>query len=196
MHLASDACGMLRWTDFLEHTLTWSIALTEASGARFSVFDMGGGWHHDDFRDKFLPMLPALHARIAESMPSVETILLEPGKAVAADTAWLATRVIEVRSASSMANGDVVVDASIADLPMAAQQAHHVLHLRQNDFLGWLAGGQERILGASCMETDILAEGVGFTEPPVAGDTLIFSSAGGYNASMAYHFAEGHSRDK
>jgi diaminopimelate decarboxylase len=45
------------------------------------------------------------------------------------------------------------------------------------------------------METDILADGVGFPQPPAQGDELLFASAGGYNASMAWHFAAGVSRD-
>ncbi len=195
MHFASDACGPARWKDLVEHTLAWADALTQASHAAFSTFDIGGGWHPDDFRDQLTPELPALQYRIAEAMPSVDTILLEPGKAVAADTAWLVTRVLEVRSWKADGATEVVVDASIADLPMANLYGHRVLHFRRGRCLGWLTGGSERILGSICMETDILAEGVAFPQPPTAGDVLIFSSAGGYNASMAWHFASGVTRD-
>lgn len=140
-------------------------------------------------------MLPGLQARIAQAMPGVDRILLEPGKAVASDTAWLASRVVEVRAGGADGVSEVVVDASIADLPMAAHYAHHVLHVREDVCLGWLAGGSQRILGSICMETDILADGVAFLHPPAAGDLLLFSSAGGYNASMAWDFASGVSRD-
>ena len=195
MHFASDVCGPIQWRDLVEHALSWSEVLADVSGAAFSTFDIGGGWHSDDFRDQFIPSLPALQSRIANALPSVKTILLEPGKAVAADTAWLATRVLEVRACKQVGAADVVVDASIADLPMASLDAHRVVHLRNGRFLGWLTGGSQRILGSICMEIDILAEGVAFPQPPSAGDELLFSSAGGYNASMAWHFASGVSRD-
>lgn len=195
MHFASDVSGPVRWNDLVEHALVWADALAQASGAAFSVFDFGGGWHPDDFCDQLIPILPALQTRIAQAMPSLDTILLEPGKAVAADTAWLATRVLEVRSRELDGASDVVVDASIADLPMAAHYAHRVLHLRNGLCLGWLTGGSQQILGSICMETDILAEGIAFPQPPAMGDQLVFSSAGGYNASMAWHFGSGVSRD-
>lgn len=195
MHFASDVCGPLRWNDLVEHTLVWADSLARASGAAFSVFDIGGGWHPDGFLDQLIPNLPTLQSRIARALPSVSTILLEPGKAVAADTAWLVTRVIEVRPGDVHGASEVVVDASIADLPMAGLYAHRVLHLRNGRCLGWLTGGSKRVLGSICMETDILAQGVEFPQAPEVGDELLFSSAGGYNASMAWHFASGVSRD-
>ena len=195
IHFASDVCGPVRWNDLVEHALKWADALARASSVAVSVFDIGGGWHADDFLDLLVPILPALRSRIARAVPSVDTILLEPGKAVAADTAWLATRITEVRSRDLPEAGEVVVDASIADLPMARLYAQRVLHFRDRQCLGWLRGGSQRILGSICMETDILAEGVEFPHAPAAGDILLFSSAGGYNASMAWHFASGVSRD-
>jgi diaminopimelate decarboxylase len=195
MHLASDISGPVRWNDVIEHSLVWAEALSMASGSSLSVFDIGGGWHPDDFSVQFLPALPELIARIAQAIPSIQTILLEPGKAVSADTAWLATRIIEVRSCDVDGLSEVVVDSSIADLPMAMHYAHRILHLRNGSCLGWLGGGRQRILGSICMEIDILAERIEFLQPPAVGDLLLFSSAGGYNASMAWDFASGVSRD-
>ncbi len=195
MHFASDVLGFAQWQDLVEHTLAWGGALAQASGADYSIFDLGGGWYSDDFLEQLLPNLPALQARIELTLPGVEKILLEPGKAVASETAWLATRVLEVRTRHADCDSEVVVDASIADLPMAADYAHRVLHLRDDTVLGWLTGGQQRILGSICMETDVLANGVAFPKPVAAGDVLLFSAAGGYNASMAWHFASGVGRD-
>jgi diaminopimelate decarboxylase len=89
----------------------------------------------------------------------------------------------------------VVVDASIADLPMAPYQPSTVHHFRLGRCLGELVGGSSRVLGSICMESDILADRVEFPTPPSVGDLVVFSSAGGYNASMAWHFAGGVSRD-
>jgi diaminopimelate decarboxylase len=195
VHFASDVCGLKRWTDLVDKAIVWAKALSDATRTKFSLFDVGGGWHSDDFDKTLLHELPGLQARISTTLPSVGTLILEPGKAVASDTAWLATRIVEVRSNGLNDDKEVVVDASISDLPMANLNAHRVLHLRQKRCCGWLTGGVQRVLGASCMEADILTEGVAFPERPVAGDLLLFSSAGGYNASMAWHFAAGVSRD-
>lgn len=195
VHFASDVYGPVRWRDFVEQALVWADALAEASGGDFSVFDLGGGWDVDDYQNLFMPMLPDLQRRIARFIPSVDKIILEPGKAVATETGWLVTRIIEVRSHEPNDLREVIVNASIADLPMANLYAHRVFHVRNGRYLGQLVGGSSRILGCICMETDILAEGVGFLQTPAVGDELFFSSAGGYNASMAWHFASGVSRD-
>ena len=195
IHFASDLCGPRRWNDLVEHALVWGQALAEASGAEFSVFDIGGGWHTHDFLHLLIPSLPDLQSRITRAIPSVDTIILEPGKAVASGTAWLVTRVIEVRSRGSDSVGEVVVDASIADLPLAGHYGRRIVQLRNGRCLGWLTVGSKRILGSICMETDILAEGVEFPEAPAIGDELLFSLAGGYDASMAWNFASGVSRD-
>ncbi len=195
MHYASDACGPVRWRDFVEQALIWANALADVSNVEFSIFDVGGGWHSEDFQKLFIPNLPDLQHRITKYIPNLNNIIIELGKAVAADTGWLVTRVIEVRSSGSNDPMEVVVDASISDLPLAHIYAHRVLHLRNDRPIGWLVSGLDRVLGSICMEADILAEGVGFLQMPIVGDKLVFSSAGGYNASMAWHFAGGFSRD-
>jgi diaminopimelate decarboxylase len=195
IHFGSDMCGPVRWYDLLEHAITLADALSQATGLAFSAVDVGGGWYADDYDQLFLPALPALQARVAKSLPSVSTVFLEPGKALASNTAWLVTRILEVRCAGGHNVREVVVDGSIADLPMAHIYGHHVAHLRNGRLLGWLGGGTQRVLGSVCMETDILTEGVAFAERPTVGDLLLFSSAGGYNASMAWLFASGVSRD-
>lgn len=194
MHYASDVCGPTRWLAFFDDVLKRAQALSQETGVGFSVVDIGGGWHPEDFDELLLPSLAARQAEIHLRLPTVRTLFLEPGKAICNDTAWLVTRIIEVRASSSTVQ-DVVVDGSIADLPLAAEQAHQILHLRDGRCLGWLGGGEQRILGVLCMEADILADGVSLPERPLVGDELLFSSAGGYNASMAWHFASGISRD-
>jgi diaminopimelate decarboxylase len=195
VHFASDLCGPVRWYDLIEHALIWVDALSQAAGVGFCALDVGGGWCAADYDQLFLPSLPALQARVARTLPSVCTLLLEPGRALASDTAWLMTRIVEVRSATAEDLTDVVVDASIADMPMAQMYPHRILHSRNGRPLGWLGGGTHRVLGSICMEADVLAEGVAFPERPMVGDLLLFSSAGAYNASMAWLFASGVSRD-
>lgn len=196
LHMASDVTGPTRWHDALDQALAWADALAATANVKFAVFDIGGGWHADDFQSLLLPALPEIQARIAKVAPTVKSILMEPGKAVAGDTAWLVTTLTEVRADGSGKAGDVVVDASIADLPMAHLYGHRMLQVRAGQCVGWLRAGEYRVLGSICMETDILAEGVSFPSSPEVGDVLLVASAGGYNASMAWPFAGGVSRDE
>lgn len=193
-HFASDVCGPRRWFELLDEALEWSRALSVVSGKGPSVFDMGGGWHHEDFHEFFLTRLPELQAKIRHALPSVRRVLFEPGKAVLATSAMLVSRVIEVRPADGD-NLEIVVDASLADLPMAPLYSHPMLLIGANGAGGWLTGGTSRILGSICMETDILARGVSFPRPPSVDDKIVFLDAGGYDASMAWAFARGASRD-
>jgi diaminopimelate decarboxylase len=78
---------------------------------------------------------------------------------------------------------------------MAALYAHPTIMLGQDGFNGWLAAGPSRILGSICMESDVLVRGVSFPRIPSIGDKLVFLDAGGYDASMAWSFGKGTSRD-
>jgi len=193
-HFASDMCGPSRWLELFDEALEWAHAIVDVVGKGPAVFDVGGGWHHTDFVEVLLPSLGALQAKVRQSLPSVHRMILEPGKAVLARTALLVSRITEVRPLPEDSL-DVVVDASIADLPMAALYAHPTLMLGQDGFHGWLAAGPSRILGSICMESDVLVRGVSFPRIPSIGDKIVFLDAGGYDASMAWSFGRGTSRD-
>jgi diaminopimelate decarboxylase len=138
--------------------------------------------------------LSSLQSKVRRSLPSVQRVVLEPGKAMLTSTAMLVSRVLEVRPLPDD-KWDLVVDASIADLPMAALYAHPALLVGEDGYHGWLMGGSSRILGGICMEIDVLARGVAFPRVPAIGDKIVFLDAGGYDASMAWSFANGTSRD-
>lgn len=195
-HVAADAIGPLRWAEVAEEAMTWAGVLANALGRPPALFDLGGGWHADDFDELFLPSLGRLQAQLQRLLPGTERVVFEPGKAVAGLTAVLRATILEVRSRTEPAGAtDVVVDVSIADLPVAPLYAHRMLLVRNGSPLGPLAGGSGRVLGSICMENDILAWGVSFPVPPRPGDALMIDAAGGYNASMAFPFAKGVRRD-
>ncbi len=193
MHLAADLVGPAGWLDSLHHALAWGRALEASTGRSFSVFDIGGGWHPDDLTHMPIGWLRSIQTQVVRSLPEVQTLLIEPGKSIATRSAWLVTRIIEVRVSGGTL--EVVVDASIADLPMANMYPQPIMHIRDGRSIGSLSGGTHRVLGAICMETDVLADGIDFQTEPRTGDLLAFSGAGGYNASMSWHFARGVSRD-
>jgi diaminopimelate decarboxylase len=115
---------------------------------------------------------------------------VEPGKAMAQPTMALVTTVLEVRRRPD-GGSEAVVDAAISDLPMAPYYPHRVYGRGAGG--GWrvLVGGEDRLLGRICMETDILATDVALPDGLEPGDRLVIGDAGAYDASMAYNFGRG-----
>jgi diaminopimelate decarboxylase len=194
-HCPSDTIGPPRWWEVMDEVLHWSEVIKALVGRGPQLFDVGGGWHAQDFFGQLLPALDELHARVRRALPGVEQIVLEPGKAVCSPTSVLVTEVTEVRQRGHGPAVDVVVDASVADLPMAALYPHRVLLISGNEDLAWGSPGSDRLLGCICMENDILVSEVTFPHPPAPGDLILIFDAGGYDASMAWNFAQGVTRD-
>jgi len=115
-----------------------------------------------------------------DRLGSLEEFLAEPGRALVEDSFALVTRVLEVRK------DGVVVDASIAEIPTAVHRPHRVFHYRDGGLYA-LRRGRGAIFGRTCMEDDVLAEGVdtGFIR---RGDLLIFLDVGTYDMSMSFKF--------
>jgi len=127
-------------------------------------------------------------------LKNLEIVIMEPGKALVQSSKALATRIIEVRYSSSEdeAEKEIVVDASIAELPEAPYRPHRILLFDQAKKEFYLLGtGRSRILGRLCMEADVLAEDVQLPEHVKPGDLLIFLDAGAYDHSMSYRFGCG-----
>lgn len=194
-HLSADQIGPDVWMDCFEEAISWISIISKETGVRVSAIDIGGGWHADDFVNVLFPLLKEkIVDRIADISPSVE-LIFEPGKAVSSNLARFTANVVEVRHHANNDAVEVLVDCSIADLPMTQFYAHKVEHYRGSRYVGALSGGKDRILGSICMEADILASGVSFPESPESGDRLDFCGAGAYNSSMAWPFAKGITRD-
>jgi diaminopimelate decarboxylase len=194
-HLPADQIGPAAWLDCFDESISWTATIARETGVNISAFDIGGGWHTDDFTEILFPILREQVApRVADLGVSVE-LIFEPGKAVSSNLAQFIATVVEVRDPWNVDSVDVLVDCSIADLPMTQHYAHKIEQYRGSMLLGALSGGKDRILGSICMESDILATGVSFPRFPKCGDKLIFSGAGAYNSSMAWPFAGGITRD-
>lgn len=194
-HLPADQIGPSIWMDCFDELITWAAAISRETGVPISAIDIGGGWHADDFNEVLLPLLKEQIAPRVEDLGSSVELIFEPGKAVSSNLAQFTANVVEVRDQANHDSVDVLVDCSIADLPMTQYYAHKVEQYRGSRLLGMLSGGKDRILGSICMETDVLAAGVSFPSFPECGDKLIFSGAGAYNSSMAWPFAGGSTRD-
>jgi diaminopimelate decarboxylase len=102
----------------------------------------------------------------------------------------LAVRILEIRNADGHSS-EVVVDGSIAELPMGFYHPHRILF--HDAWGGWrpLGRGKSVLLGRLCMEQDIVASGVEFPDNARVGDILVFCDAGAYDRSMSYAFGCG-----
>lgn len=186
-HHAESVLGPERW----RREATGSLGLADPLAARIgrapAVVDFGGGWHVDDLplvRDAIGHVMTYGPACLRDGSP---TLVLEPGKLVTEPAAAIVTRVLIANTRGKAA--EVVVDAAIGDIPEARYRGHPLARFDGEEWVP-LKQGRDRILGRSCMETDILATNVDLTGVG-EGDHLAFGMCGAYDLSMAYPFGRG-----
>ncbi len=191
-HMPSWSIGVQRWFEALDSLLLWCKSVEALTGITVRRLDLGGGFFPSDL-DRL--DLAELQSRVRAALPGVRALYLEPGRALTQESEALVSRVLDVRRTCEKELVSVVVDASIAELPLARAYPHRVFHLAQSGDGGKqcarLEKGQTRILGRICMEDDILAAHLKFPETVDIGDLVIFGDAGGYERTMSYGFGRG-----
>ena len=186
-HHAESVLGPERWQREAAGSLGLADPLTARIGKPPAVVDFGGGWHVDD-----LPLIRRAIGHVVTWGPEVlrsgnPTLVVEPGKLLTETAAALVTRVL---IGSPRNDGcEVVVDAALGDLPEARWRGHPVARWDGTEWVP-LKQGRDRILGRSCMETDLLVLNVDLTDVR-EGDHLAFGLTGAYDLSMAYPFGRG-----
>jgi diaminopimelate decarboxylase len=183
-HAASDL-GWRNWRRAAAAIVTWAAGLQSALTRPIRCLDLGGGWDPSDWSDALSPMLDAVTSLAANELPDLELLLLEPGKALSQPAFAVATEVLELRGGH-----EVVVDASIAELPQAPIYPHRALRRSVSGIWKPLETGTGRVLGRLCMEGDVLVAGVAVDDLR-EGERLAITDAGGYDRSMAYTFGRG-----
>jgi diaminopimelate decarboxylase len=111
------------------------------------------------------------------------TLILEPGRALVAESVFLLTRIVAKKVQSDTVS--LVVDAGINLLPEAYYLKHKIEPIQNSD---------RRIMpidiyGPLCMQVDQLGLGVEIPEPEV-GDILVVRSVGAYNISHSIQFIQ------
>jgi diaminopimelate decarboxylase len=188
-HVQSSVVGLNRWLKYTRAAVELAKSLEYVSGRPVRSFDLGGGWESEGFVSFLSDHLPALLNHIHERLTHVDEVIIEPGKAICEQSSVLISRVIEVRDTKS--RRDVVADACLSEIPLAAYFPRDVYRLSANGCLSKLPFGEDRILGRVCMEHDILAAAIDLPPETAEGDFLIFSHAGAYEASMSFTFGVG-----
>jgi diaminopimelate decarboxylase len=190
-HMASANVGVGNWWHLFESILRWCGSIEALSGRLIEILDVGGGWFPEDLGKNSGEKFRKAIELIPEFLPNVKRIFSEPGKALAQPSMAVAMQILEIRGAT---NGwqEVVVDGSIAELPMYFFYPHRIL-CQDGKNGGWksLDRGKTQLLGRLCMEHDIVASNVELPETAEVGDILVFCDAGAYDRSMSYVFGRG-----
>jgi len=186
-HIASAFVGIEGWWWLCAAFLETVRALSALSGCAPHTLDLGGGWRPGAWSAFLHRDLPCLHRRIAQLLPSVQRLLLEPGSALVQESLVLETRVLQV----NWVNGrrEVVCDASLAEL-WEEGVPRRVFRVGP-DGPSELAPGADILFGRLCMEPDVVIDGVGFPPDLVPGDRLMISDVGAYAYSGAFPFGSG-----
>ncbi|MET0752791.1 MAG: ATP-grasp domain-containing protein [Pyrinomonadaceae bacterium] len=188
-HMASSSVGVGQWWHLFESMLRWCGSIEALAGRVIETLDIGGGWFPEDLQKNSGEKFRKAVGMIPEFLPNVRQIFSEPGKALAQPSMAVAMRILEIRNFGEGAS-EVVVDGSIAELPMYFCYPHRILYKNGG---GWktLNRGKTQLLGRLCMEHDVLASNVELPETAQVGDILVFCDAGAYDRSMSYVFGRG-----
>jgi diaminopimelate decarboxylase len=186
-HMPSWSIGVERWMDSLQSLLIWCQTIQQVTHVSVKHLDLGGGFfpadlEHLDFK--------RIQRAVGDALSDVVGLYFEPGRALTQDGEALISRVLDVRKDKEGDVSDIVVDACIAELPLAQAYCHRVFSHSQSQ-TRLLNKGSTRILGRICMEDDILNLGVDLPSDIAIGDLVIFGDAGGYERTMSYDFGRG-----
>ncbi len=190
-HMASANVGVGQWWHLFESILRWCGSIEALSGRLIEILDVGGGWFPEDLGRNSGEKFRKAIEMIPEFLPNVKRIFSEPGKALAQPSMAVAMQILEIRGQNDGWR-EVVVDGSIAELPMYFFYPHRILCQDANGG-GWksLNRGKTQLLGRLCMEHDIVASNVELPSTAEVGDILVFCDAGAYDRSMSYVFGRG-----
>lgn len=188
-HTASSNVGVRGWWHLFESMLRWCASVQALSGRVVGVLDIGGGWFPEDIATEDASRFRRAIDKVPEFLAGVHQMITEPGKALAQPSMALAMRILEIRESKGRPS-EVVVDGSIAELPMCFLHPHRIL-ARQDGVWRACGRGDAVLLGRSCMEHDIVASRVNLPKSAREGDLLVFCDAGAYDRSMSYAFGCG-----
>jgi len=183
VHMAGTLVGIGHWRDVVESAVVWAAMLEASTGRAVRVLDLGGGYHPDDLgRIPFAEIAAFASSRLA----SLNEVYVEPGRALTQATMGVVTSVLDVRRRGGQID-EVVVDACIAELPLAQVYPHRIFLFTGGRAVP-VARGPVRLLGRICMEDDVLSPGLELPSNIAVGDRLVLSDAGAYERTMSYAF--------
>jgi diaminopimelate decarboxylase len=154
----------------------------DAAGIKLSYVDMGGGWGAREGAEMAPPAALARALAPAASLAGT-TLVIEPGRSIAAPAGLLLTRVLYMKKSGR--KDFLVVDAAMNDLvrPAFYGSRHPILPLRPRR----APAGRFAVVGPVCESGDFIGSDVPMPRPE-PGDLLAVMSAGAYGMSMSSNY--------
>ena len=189
MHVRPQDFDGRSWRAIVASVIETAREIERRSGARVTAFDVGGGKTPLEFDRAFAGGDFAwLLREVPLALPYEQAIFAEPGQAVATPGAVFVAPVLELRRDG--ARTDIVVDAGYPDLPQITTFPHRVLAVA-NGRLSPLGPGNDRILGCTCLEYDVIRDDVALPRDLDSLQAVVVADVGAYDASMGFDFARG-----
>lgn len=149
------------------------------------ALDLGGGFTAAGLDDLLLGQTgQRLLSLVEKRLPNCQALMLEPGRSLVQAYGFVVSSVIAKVSVE-----EVIVDASLAELPWPFPDSRPVYFHRQGEWCPLEPGGGI-LAGRTTMETDILATGADVSDLH-PGDLICFAEAGAYDVSMCNKFGTG-----
>ncbi|RKN07602.1 hypothetical protein D7319_18240 [Streptomyces radicis] len=185
-HHAEAIIGSAVWRREVERLARITRVLTDTIGSPPAVVDVGGGWHAEDFEDYCSSV-----AQARELFPSIRDgatrLVTEPGRVLTQYAGIRFATVLARRTDASEC--DVVVDIGDPEMSQAMTFDRPVAVLLDGRWTP-LRRGTSRVLGRTCMESDVLLSNVDTTDLRI-GTKIAIGSCGAYDYSMSYEFGRG-----
>lgn len=190
IHYAQSAIGAETWVNMVRKASELVARAFGDAVRRLVHFDLGGGWRAGELGSLEMGLRSACGS-VRETLGTVRSFQIEPGKHLAEDCGFVVCRVLGRRGVGADSD-DLVVTASCAEVPDVASFVHRMLW-RKASGGPWrlVEGGPSRVLGRLCMEADVLSRGVSLPPGLDQGDLIAICDTGAYDASMAFSFGTG-----
>jgi diaminopimelate decarboxylase len=188
MHARRADYAGATWRDLCEDLIRRGAKFERETNCRIVAFDVGGGWEPRQFDHEFPADAAWLVDRLSAALPDVETLVIEPGQAVATPVESIETTVLEVRRRPGRI--EAVIDLGHGDWPSQHEYQHEFAFARGAGTWSPIACGGDRLSGSTCLEYDCI-DGLRFPPDIAAGDRILVRNTGSYDRSMTFPFGRG-----
>ncbi|WP_305783291.1 alanine racemase [Symbioplanes lichenis] len=187
LHAVSNNLDGSAHARFLTDSLDWSVTTAAEYGLPLRVVNAGGGLGVD-YRSGASMDLTALRG---VRVPAGVTLIVEPGRFLAADAGWYATTVLDLKRTHGRWFAVVRGGTHHFRLPAAWGYSHPFTVL---PVPGWpypwerpsVSGTEVDVAGELCTPRDVLARGERVGRLRV-GDVLVFARTGAYGWDISHH---------
>ncbi|MGH3939875.1 MAG: hypothetical protein ACRDTG_14845 [Pseudonocardiaceae bacterium] len=185
-HHAEAIIGSAVWQREVERLARITQMLIDTIGSPPAVVDVGGGWHAEDFED-YCSSVAQARQLFPSILAGATRLATEPGRVLTQSAGIRFATVLARRTDASEC--DVVVDIGDPEMSQAMTFDRPVAVLLDGRWTP-IRRGTSRVLGRTCMESDVLLSNVDTTDLQI-GTTIAIGSCGAYDYSMSYEFGRG-----